>query len=304
MGTHVKTKNTVCADCLSWQERGRFSPRKHTMLSVIFRSCHYHAKLAVCTFLLFSFSVFSSAETISFYANSMSGSTSDNNEYTQLSGNAYIKTDSMELRADEIEMKGTDYRYIIATGNVNGTYTDGGFAFTCNNINYDRDTEVAVLEGTVSMDDTENDVQLEAEFIEYNQKTEIALIQIAVKIVQDESICTSAFALYRKELQILELSGSPKIVQGDDIFQAQEIIFNLDTEQITLVGKVHGTVTDSKDTDVKTETNDDDDVQPETENAQTDNNDEAKIEFENMQIDDSATNTTTEQTTKEEKTNE
>lgn len=206
-------------------------------------------KLPLCALFLFTFPFFSSGETISFYSDSMSGSTSDNNEYTQLVGNAYIKTDSMELKADTIEMSGSDYRYIEAVGNVNGSYTEGGFAFTCNSINYDRETEVAVLEGAVSMDDTENDVQLEAEFIEYNQITETAHIQIGVKIVQDESVCTSTFALYRKELQILELSGSPKIVQGDDIFQAQEIVFNLDTEEITLVGKVHGTVTDSSNED-------------------------------------------------------
>lgn len=229
-------------------------------------------KLIVCVFLLASFPFFANAETINFYADSMSGSTSDNNEYTKLSGNAYIETETMELKADTIEMSGTDYRYIKATGNVNGTYTEGGFVFTCNSINYDRDTEIAVLEGMVYMDDTENDVQLEAEFIEYNQTTEIALIQIAVQILQDKSVCTAAFALYRKELQILELSGSPKIVQGDDIFQAQEIIFNLDTEEITLVGKVHGTVTDSSNASTQAETGNtqtDDTTKPPTAGEQT-----------------------------------
>ncbi len=187
------------------------------------------------------------SETITFSANAMSGTVNDNNDYTKLTGNAFVKTDSIELRANEIEMNGEDYRYIVASGSISGTYSEAGFTFECDSIRYDREEEIAILEGGVTMIDTENDVTLKAEFVEYNQNTEIALIQIDVEILQDESVCTAAFALYRKSLQVLELSGSPKITQGDDIFQAHEVVFNLDTEEITLIGKVKGTVTESSD---------------------------------------------------------
>ncbi len=186
-------------------------------------------------------------ETITFSANAMSGTVNDSNDYTRLSGNAFVKTDSIELRANEIEMNGEDYRYIVASGNVSGTYSEAGFTFECDSIRYDREEEIAILEGSVTMVDTENDVTLKAEFVEYNQNTEVALIQIDVEILQDESVCTAAFALYRKNMQILELSGSPKITQGEDIFQAHEIIFNLDSEEITLIGQVQGTVTEASD---------------------------------------------------------
>ncbi len=195
------------------------------------------------------------SETITFSADSMSGTVSDNLNYTRLSGNASVQTASMELEADEIELNGEDYRYIAASGNITGVYSEAGFSFSCDSIRYDREAEIAILEGSVAMVDTENNVDLNAEYIEYNQNTEVALIQIDVEILKDDSVCTAAFALYRKEIQILELSGSPKVTQKDDVFQAHEIIFNLDTEEITLVGRVQGTVIEADDEESPEEEN-------------------------------------------------
>ena len=44
------------------------------------------------------------------------------------------------------------------------------------------------------------------------------------------------------------MNGNPKIIRGKDTFRAQEISLNLDTQEITLDGRVRGTVTDSKET--------------------------------------------------------
>ncbi len=201
----------------------------------------------VCTlYVLFPFAA--RAETIRFSADSMNGSTAQDSEYTRLSGSAQVETASLQLKAGTITLSGTDYRIISAEENVQGTYLESGFTFKCNSLRYDRKTKVTVLEGAVSMNDTENDVQLKAEYIEYSQDTETALIQINVEITQDDALCTSAFAVYRKKTQILELSGAPKIKQKDDTFQAQEIVFDLRSREITLDGKVRGSVSDTSDT--------------------------------------------------------
>ena len=80
--------------------------------------------------------------------------------------------------------------------------------------------------------------------IEYREKDAIAIMQIEVELAKDDSISTCAFALYRKEEKLLEMTGNPQVVQGNDTFRAQEIVFNLDTEEITLDGRVKGTVTE------------------------------------------------------------
>lgn len=232
------------------------------------------------TLSLSAFPLKASAEenTITFSANSMRGSTKENNEFTELKGNASIRTKSMELKADSVQLSGKEYRLIKAEGSIEGTYTDGGFTFKCNSLRHDRETEVTVLEGAVFMDDTENEVEAKAEYIEYNKKNETALIQINTEIKQKDAKCTAAFAVYRKKIRILELSGSPKIVEGANEFRAQEIVFNLDTREITLDGKVSGSVTDKKETKPEASSNTEDTEAQKTEKPQNEQTDNTKTE--------------------------
>lgn len=191
--------------------------------------------------LLCSSSLFS--ETITFYADSMSGKTGDDSDYTKMEGNAKVVTDSMEIEADLIELKGEDFRYIVATGNIKGKNTKSKLDFTCDKLTYDKETKNVTLENTVHLLDIENEVTADAQYIEYNQDTEIAIMQISVYLTQKKNICTSAYAVYKKKEQILEMSGNPKVVQDEDTFRAQTITLNLDTQEITMDGRVKGSVT-------------------------------------------------------------
>ena len=195
-------------------------------------------------FCLFCASLFS--EEIHFQADSMTGVSGSKTDETRLAGNAYVKTNTMEIKAEVIILNGDDFRYITAEGSVEGKNTETSMDFTCGRLRFDRQTKLARLEDSVHMIDTENEVTADAQIIEYNQNNEIATMQIGVSLKQKNNTCTSAFAIYRKKAQMLEMSGNPKIVQGEDTFRAQEIILNLDSQEITLSGRVSGTVTDSK----------------------------------------------------------
>ena len=196
---------------------------------------------------VFFFSAFIiTSEEITFSADSMTGTAGSKTDTTVLSGDAYVKTDSMEIKADSIELSGEDFRYITAEGNISGSLTESQMDFTCGKLTYDRKTEIARLEDSVHLVDKANDVTANAQFIEYNQKKETAIMQIEITLKQKDNTCTSAFAIYKKAEQLLEMSGNPKIIQGEDSFRAQEITLNLDSQEITLDGRVRGTVTDSK----------------------------------------------------------
>lgn len=199
-----------------------------------------------CYFLLYIFIFLVSSETITFSADFMSGSQKENNTKTLLSGNGYVKTEKMEISADEIVLSGKDYNRIEAKGNVKGKHQTEEFSFTCQNLIYDREKKIAILEESATMDDEKNEVVANAEYIHYNEETQIATMQIKVLLKQKESVCTAAFALYRKAQQLLELRGSPQITRNNDTFRAQVIEFNLTTEEITLDGRVRGTITDTK----------------------------------------------------------
>lgn len=190
-------------------------------------------------------------EEITFSADSMSGRAGSKEDSTKLVGNARVFTETIEILADSIELSGKEFRYVGAAGNIKGSYKESNLEFECQELNYDRETKVVVLSGDVKLVDIDNEVTANAQMIEYNSNTDIAVLQIEVKLEQKKNVCTSAYAVYRKKEQMLELSGSAKVVQDDDSFAAQSITFNMDTEEITMDGNVHGSVTDDGTKDSK-----------------------------------------------------
>lgn len=197
--------------------------------------------LAVSVCLL-SASLAFAGKPISFSADRMSGAAGKKNETTTLSGNAVVTVGTLKISGDLIELSGKDYRYVKATGNINGVDSEKGYSFTADELSYDRDTEVASFRGNAKLIDEKHDVEASAGIISYNQKTEVALLQLSVKLKKNKIDCESGFALYRRTLSMLDLSGSPHVLRDGDEFRADRISVNLDTEHISLDGTVSGTL--------------------------------------------------------------
>ena len=196
--------------------------------------------------IVFFFSCLLFAEKIVFSAGSMTGQAGDSSATTTLTGGAFVQTPSIEISADSIELSGDDYRFIKASGSISGKNIESNMEFTCDSMSYDRQTKVAQLQGNVKLTDSENDVKADAQLIEYNQNTNIAVLQIGITLTQKKNICTGAYAVYQKNEQMLEISGNAQVKQEDDVFRAQQITLNLDTQNITLSGNVKGSVTETK----------------------------------------------------------
>lgn len=186
------------------------------------------------------------SENISFSANSMKGTVGNNSDTTELIGDAFVLTETMEISANSIKMSGKDFRYIEAQGSVKGKNLQSKMEFSCDKLKYDRETKIAELKDNVSLTDTQNDVSAKAQMIEYNQDSEIAIMQIDVELKQKDNTCTGAYAIYRKTDKMLELSGNAQIKQKSDTFRAQEISLNMDTQEISLDGRVKGSITDER----------------------------------------------------------
>ena len=186
------------------------------------------------------------AESITFKASKMTGNAGETRQNTVLSGNAWVKTSDMEIYADKITLSGKDYEKVIAEGSIRGEDTKSGFSFSCGRLTFDRNTGVARLQDNVSLNDRKNGVKATAGIIEYDRTTETAVLQINIRLEQKNSVCTSAIAVYRKNEQTLEMNGNPVVVRGKDTFRAQTIFFDLDTQEITLDGRVSGTVTEGE----------------------------------------------------------
>ena len=204
-------------------------------------------KIKSIIFLLyFAFSSFLYAEKISFSASSMTAQSSGENTSTKLIGDAFVRTSTIEVLADVIEMHGENYRYIKARGNISGKNLETNMEFSCDSLEYDRQTKLAILQGDVNLKDIENNLTAKAQIIEYNQETEVAVLQIEVNIVQKENTCNGSYAVYKKNEQSLIISGNAQVKQKEDTFRAQQISLNLETQEISLMGNVSGTVTQEK----------------------------------------------------------
>ena len=215
--------------------------------------------LSLC---IFTMSFFAFSGTINFKANSMQGSVGDNNTSTILKGNAWIESEELELFADEISLKGDDYDFITAKGNISEKYKETNFAFSCNSLEYNQNTGIVLLKDNVTIDDSDNEISATASVVEYDKNLEIATMQINVVINHKSSVCTGTLAIYKKKEQLLDLSGNPQIVRDEDTFSAQEITLNMETEEITLDGKVRGSVVDRQEEKQDEENHEENNEQP------------------------------------------
>ena len=184
--------------------------------------------------------LFSQEKTITFSAQRMSGTAGKKNETTTLEGDASVSVGSLKITGDTIELYGTDYRFVRATGNVSGVDSEKEFSFTSDVLTYDRDLEIASFQGNAKLIDSRNSAESSALLISYNQQTEVAIFQSSVSFKRKNIECTSNFALYRRNLSLLELSGKPLVLRDGDEFRADRITVNLDTEYIALDGSVGG----------------------------------------------------------------
>lgn len=190
-----------------------------------------------------------SSEKITFSGDSMQGTISNSkskNNSTVLSGNAKVNSSSMNIRADTIELSGEEFNIIKANGDISGASSESEIEFSAQSLEYNQDTKIIILTGNVGLTDLKNNVTAKAQYVEYDQNRDVAVLQIDVDIRQKQNTCSGAYAIYRKNEQTLELSGNAVVKQAEDIFRAQTINFNMETEEISMDGNIKGSVTTTK----------------------------------------------------------
>jgi len=180
--------------------------------------------------------------TFSFRADSMSGGRATGREITVLTGNAEVLADNFLLRADRIEIHGSDNRFIDGIGNVEGHEIEKDIFFRTDRLRYDRELRIARLEGNSTLEDRQNEIVARARFIEYDDLNEIAVLQISVRLFNDDLVCRAEFAVYNRIEQTLILSGFPVVHKDGDEFRADRIMVDLNTNDIVMEGDVRGSI--------------------------------------------------------------
>jgi len=184
------------------------------------------------------------AETFSFSGDSTTMSLAEGGQHALLTGHGRVESQNLRITADSIELFGKDFIYAQGHGNVHVVDARRGLDLTSKDLFYDRDRKIARIRGNAMMADVKNEMVVKGGFIEDRDTEQITIVQIGVRIFKKDIICRSEFARYQRDKKILELSGTPWVSKGGDVYQAARITINLDTEEITLEGSVQGTLED------------------------------------------------------------
>ncbi|MDR0662574.1 MAG: hypothetical protein LBF80_00650 [Spirochaetaceae bacterium] len=183
-----------------------------------------------------------SAETFSFKADRMNGNKATGKEVTILTGNAEVRSDNLLLRADRIELLGKDNNLIDCSGSVWGNQEEKEIFFRSDKMTYDRDKKIAHLEGNSTLEDKKNQIVARGRYIEYDEESEITVLQISVRLFKDNMVCRSEYAVYRRDEQLLDLSGFPIVYKKNDEFRADRIRVDLETDDVIMEGSISGSI--------------------------------------------------------------
>jgi lipopolysaccharide export system protein LptA len=191
---------------------------------------------------LFCIVFLTGADRFTFRANRMSGSNALGRDITILTGEAEVRSDNLLLRAERIEIQGSNNRFIDCSGGVWGHEEEKNILFNTDRLRYDRTLKIARLEGSSTLEDRQNEIVARARFIEYDDANEITVMQISVRLFKDDMVCRSEYAVYHRKEKTLDLSGFPVVYKGDDEFRADRIRVDLNTDDVIMEGAVSGTI--------------------------------------------------------------
>jgi lipopolysaccharide export system protein LptA len=184
--------------------------------------------------------------TITFTAKRMESVIAKGKEKTILIGAAVVNTGTMEIKADRIELAGTDYNDVTCTGAVIVNDESKGFLLKSATLTYARDTEIGLAQDQVVLEDSKNSVLLKAEWVRFDQKQSLIDARIAVHILKEDFAVRAEFAHYNRNDESLELSGSPVAVSEDGRIVADTMTGKTDIQGLEFGGSVSGTITTKK----------------------------------------------------------
>jgi len=187
------------------------------------------------------------AESWRFSANEVKKIDREDESRTLLSGNAYAESDTMRIGAQQLELSGKNHEYINGSGKIAFIDTERKVKVNSERLAYNRVTEVIGFRERVILVDEENDVVVHCESLDFRQKEGLIIMQILVRLIKDDTVCRGEFATLWIDEDILEILGHPTVWRDNDVYRADRIRMNLESDEIELEGAVEGTLTTTED---------------------------------------------------------
>jgi lipopolysaccharide export system protein LptA len=209
------------------------------------------AKAAVVFGLIFA-PIPGAAEEWRFVAGEVSSVFAEGREKTLLQGGARVSSDTKEIDADTLELFGSGLHRMEGNGNVVVRDLEEGITISAQKVEYDRDAGILRFRERVVLEDENEGLVIRCESLENRENENLVFMQVSVRLIKDDLVCRGEFALYRRDDDMLEISGMPVVWRDEDEYRAERIRVNLDTEEIILEGDVAGSLTTGEETGQET----------------------------------------------------
>ena len=210
---------------------------------MIDRGSRLHFRALLCLAILVTpLLPLAASDPISFSADKVRSIFASGREETLLSGHAWIKTGDIEIRAGEIRLYGNKQRYIESTGTVTIHDAKRQVNLSGDVVFFDRDSEILKVTGNTVMEDFKNDMLVRGGILESRNKETISIVQVGVRVFKKAIVARSEMLIYRRDEDMVELTGLPFVTKKKDEYRASTITINLKTEEIQLLGRVQGMV--------------------------------------------------------------
>lgn len=164
----------------------------------------------------------------------------------RMSGGASVRTDTLDLSAEEIEIWGEEYRWVRCSGAVKAVKEDDLVTLLAPSLLFDRKEGTVLIDSWVEIEDAGNEAALSAAHLDYNLETGLMRLQIQARMVKrtDEGLlsCSADLVTYDAKAQTLVLAGRASVVWGDDSYKAAKVTIDLATNELRLEGRISGAV--------------------------------------------------------------
>ncbi len=186
------------------------------------------------------------ADDISFSALSSSVSLQEGRRSVTLTGEAEVTVDSLTISADSITIEGDDYDRITCSGSVTAADSQRGLSIRTGSVFYDRTAERLLISTWCEISDSGNELVASAGALTFDMANEVLELEMDVNLVKNTSSgilsATAQSVVFDRDADTLVLSGGAQVNWNSDDYSASVITIDLDSERISLSGRIGGTV--------------------------------------------------------------
>ncbi|WDI33999.1 LptA/OstA family protein [Entomospira nematocerorum] len=183
----------------------------------------------------------SGSEEITFYAKKMQ--ISHSGEHLSLQGEVLLRMQSFTLYAQNVQIQGRDQRTLQAQTDVKILRNTNELQeLLTQNLHYSEISTELHAWGEVLFTDTNEEISIEASSLRFNESNSTWRFEGNVNLQGKDFHTQSFIAIYYEQTKQLELHGQVRLSYQKQLFEAEQILFNIETKNLTMEHIHRGTI--------------------------------------------------------------